>query len=205
MIRPGDVVPTGWFWDGEQQVFHDSTGNFYIAGQWYARPDLLAAQPFPAPPTASDKARMEVQRLRTGWPTYGEAWKEAKALKLWSRRWAIFGIFMVLPLISLFATIADSGIAEDDTIGGSPLNMQGWMIPILLAALSIPFAWWKVYHSACKRRDPHKAAAFAIASYGVVAAGAHAARRHGERHPSATINPPGWTPEGGYDTQRPRT
>lgn len=177
MIREGDVIPNGWFWDGEQQCYHDGTGNFYIGEQWYARPDLLAAQPFPAPPTMQDRLRMERQRLTTPWPTYREAWKEAKARKAFSRRWALYGLPFAYGLACLVTATIPSEQTEGDYATFPMFIPQVWVIVAIF--LSGPFAFWKVYHSAVKRRDPHKAAAFAIASYGAVAVGAHAAANDG--------------------------
>jgi hypothetical protein len=179
VIRAGDTIPNGWFWDGEQQCYHDGTGNFYIAGQWYARPDLLAAQPFPAPPTLADKARMEKQRLMTPWPSYTEAWKEEKARKSKARRWAKWGWLLVLPALSAIATAIDEGGQGQESSYFPLYDPTAWFM--LLLVCTIPFAAWKVYYNVLKRRDTHKAAAFAVASYAVLKTGTSALANEG--HP----------------------
>lgn len=176
-IQAGDTIPNGWFWDGEQQVFHDGTGNFYIGQQWYARPDLLAAQPFPAPPTMADKARMEKQRLSTPWPTYGAAWRHAKKEHWLSRYYAVFGL--PISWYGGFGFAIWQGIDEE---GGA------FHVPFfgMLAIFALyPFSFWWIYYKHMRSVDKHKAFAFLAASYGVTAVGVKVANHTGRLTPES--------------------
>jgi hypothetical protein len=200
MIRPGDVPPTGWFFDGERNIYHDGSGNFFIEDQWFARPDLLAARPTsPPPPTWADQARMEAQRLRTPWPSYKQAWRQAKTERWLSRYYALFG----LPLAA-YEMVHEFAQVNGDHYFRPFFAALAWIA-------SWPFAWWWIYYRHLRSVDRYKARAFSIASYAALAVGAHAARVHGERHPATPLGVPdgrgGWQiPPGTPDwaAHRPR-
>lgn len=182
-VQAGDQIPNGWFWDGEQQCFHDGTGNFYIGEQWYARPELLAAQPFPAPPSKADRARMEVQRLTTPWPTYGDAWRAAKA-QGWLCRRVLKTVALLMPLVVLaeYAVGRLMGYQQyqpDGSVTPHPAWMSTLIFANIVALVLIAPCFWRVYHRHLRSIDRHKAAAFSVATYGVVAVGAHAAANGG--------------------------
>ncbi len=178
MIREGDVIPNGWFWDGEQNVYHDGTGNFYIGEQWYARPDLLAAQPYVPPAmTWQDKARVEKQRLMTPWPKYREAWRHAKAEKWPCRRYAMFGY-----PVSFFGMAVS--FSQIDQTG----NFFRWFFIAMAFIVAYPLAFWRVYYRHIKTVDSHKAFAFLTASLGLASLGLKAANHHGMPSPQQYVS-----------------
>jgi len=160
MIRAGDVIPNGWFFDGSRNIYHDSQGNFFVDGKWYARPDLVAAQPnIPPAPAWTDHARMEYQRLRTPWPRYSEAWQHARAEKWFSRKYAMFG----LP-VSLFGACWSFALVTGET----------YFRPFFAAMAFIaayPFSFWLVYYRHLRGIDRHKAFAFLAISYAATSVG----------------------------------
>lgn len=201
----------GWVQDegDDDWVYKDGTGRFWSdkRKEWAVRPDLLSGlPPSPGPVPMAVRAQAEAARLRTPWPSYREAWRTAKS-NGWLCRRTVKGILLVMPLLVLSEYIwgritHHTGYEPDGTV--TPMNgLEKFLTFLNVAALVLlPICLWRVYHRALKAHDPHKAVAFAVATYGVVAGAAHAARRHGERHPSAPINTPGLNPPVGY-TQPP--
>lgn len=159
-IRPGDHIPTGWFWDGEQDIYHDGSGGFFVGGLWYHRPDLLVDMP-PPPPGVTERLAIERQRLSTPWPTYGDAWRAAKERRSLAHFLVIFG----LPIFLYLAMASFSQVGSERYYGpffGGMLALAGW-----------PFCWWWIYYSHLRKVDTHKAFAFLAASYGALAVGTH--------------------------------
>lgn len=182
-IKPGDFIPTGWFHDGEQALFHDGTGNFYIAGQWYFRPDLLIGMP-PPPPTLAERARMEQQRLSTPWPTYHEAWRHAKAEKWLCHRW----ITRIAPIFTLvvWPIIMIAGAFQP------PDYVPQWQMNLILSMIAVWvgfwLSFWRVYHRHLHTVDSHKGRAFGWGSYIAVTGALHALHRRAERQRWAQVS-----------------
>lgn len=195
VIRAGDYIPTGWFHDGEQPIWHDGRGTFYVAGTYYYRPDLLVGQP-PPPPSMAEKVQMAMQQLSTPWPTYGEAWRAAKAGR-WISRYYVMGGWLVALLGALHAV---RGTAE--TYG----DFYGPFFTAMLWLATWPFSIWWLYYKHLRQVAPKKARAFLWASYLATAAGAHAAANR-PMPPSLGV-PDGrghWLiPPGSPDSYRPR-
>lgn len=155
MIRAGDYIPTGHFFDGEREMWHDGSGLFFIDGLYYNRPDLLVGMP-PPPPTAVERMKLETARLTTPWPSYKDAWRHAKAEKWPSRRYAIFGY----PISFMGMAVSFSQIDQ-----GS--NYFLWFFIGCAFIVGYPLAWWRVYFRHLKSVDGHKAYAFVTASLGL--------------------------------------
>lgn len=205
---PGRWDGQGWEQEGDDWIFKQGDGHFWSNNrqEWTRRPDLLTGVlPSPGPVPMAVKAQSEVTRLRTGWPTYGEAWKAAKAGRWFCRKYVLWSLLLIPAMWGgglLFLVFWVQRDYDWQSSEPEPVLPNWWAYLIITMILLVPAMAWRVYHRHLGTLDRKKQRAFSVATYAATAAAAHTARRHGERHPSAPVNPPGWTPEKGFDDQR---